>query len=364
MNIRKLKVAIIGQGRSGRDIHGLYFKCEENTLYDVVAIVEEDASRRARAAEEWPGAVILENYQELFPMKKGIDLVVNASYSQHHYSITKDLLEHKFNVLVEKPFGATRLECNELMRIAKENKLALAVFHQSLFSAAYLKAKEYIASGKLGETQQISIRYNGFSRRWDWQTLQCCVAGSTYNTGPHPIGFGLGFLDFDDDARVLYSKLACTEMTSGDADNYAKILLTAPGKPLVDIEISSIDAYNDFSFKVQGGKGTLKIRGSEYWAKYIEDGANPERPVSSKFIQKEDGTPAYCSEELVFVEEHDTLSLVANDASIQFYEMLYDHICKGKALTIKPEYAAKVVSVIETVHAQNPLPLKFGLDTV
>ncbi len=39
--MKKLNVAIIGQGRSGRDIHGVFFKGELNTKYNVVAIVDE-----------------------------------------------------------------------------------------------------------------------------------------------------------------------------------------------------------------------------------------------------------------------------------------------------------------------------------
>lgn len=363
MELNKIKMAIIGQGRSGRDIHGEWLHSEQNDLYEVVAIVEADADRRVRAAQEWPGAKILADYTELFAMKDEVELVVNASYSQDHYPITKDLLEHDFNVLVEKPFGANRYECNNLMRIAKERKLMLAVFQQTLLSPMYMIAKEYAQSGKLGKIQQISIRYNGFSRRWDWQTLQCCVAGGIYNTGPHPLGFALGFLDFDEDTRVIYSKLANTDMCSGDSDDYAKVLLTAPGKPLVDVEISSIDAFNDFNIKIQGNKGTFKAKvAGEYWAKYIEDGANPERPVSKTFISKEDGTPAYCGEQLVAVEEHETFNNNFMVYSDNFYRMLYKHMRLWNPLTIKPEYAAQVISVIETVHAQNPLPVKFGFD--
>ena len=39
----KLNIAIIGQGRSGRDIHGRHLKSEKNTMFDVVAVVERDA---------------------------------------------------------------------------------------------------------------------------------------------------------------------------------------------------------------------------------------------------------------------------------------------------------------------------------
>ena len=102
--MRKLKLAIIGQGRSGRNIHGRFYKSEKNDIFDVAAVVEADALRRERALEEYPGCEVFATYQELFG-RKDLDLVVNASYSQMHYETTKDLLKHGFNVLVEKPFA-------------------------------------------------------------------------------------------------------------------------------------------------------------------------------------------------------------------------------------------------------------------
>jgi len=41
------------------------------------------------------------------------------------------------------------------------------------------------------------------------------------------------------------------------------------------------------------------------------------------------------------------------------YEQIYYKITEGRDMTVTPEMAAAVISVIETVHAQNPLPLKF-----
>ena len=60
--MKKLNVAIIGQGRSGRDIHGAYFKSERNTLFNVIAVVEYDEDRRERAKQEYPGCDVYENY--------------------------------------------------------------------------------------------------------------------------------------------------------------------------------------------------------------------------------------------------------------------------------------------------------------
>ncbi len=356
--MKKLRLAIIGQGRSGRDIHGNFFKKESNIWIDVVAVVELDADRRKRALEEYPGCEVFEDYRELFG-RDDIDLVVNDTYSDTHYSITKELLEHNFNVVVEKPFARNYYECSDLMKTAKEHGVMLAVFQQTFLAPIYTFSKQIAQSGKLGDIKQVSVHYNGFSRRWDWQTLQCKMGGSVYNTGPHPIGIGLGFLDFSDDFRVEYSKLDLA-LTSGDAEDYAKIILTAPGKPVVDIEISSIDAYSDFNVKIQGSRGTYSCTTSKYKMKYIIDGENPEKPVVYESIKDEEGLPIYCSENLVTHEEEGDFGGSPFDIAVEdFYHMVYDNIVSGTPLTIKTENVAKIISIIETVHAQNPLPKKF-----
>lgn len=356
--MKRLNVAIIGQGRSGKDIHGKYYRSEDNKYYNVKYVVDADEFRRKVSEEIYPGCKTFSNYEELFALDD-IDLVVNASYSEMHYPITKELLLHGKNVLVEKPFGRSRYECDELIKIAKEKEVTLAVFQQTFLAPFYQFVYDMIKSGRLGEVKQINIHYNNFARRWDWQTLQKKCAGSTYNTGPHPIGMGLGFLDFDKDARVVYSKLD-TALTSGDADDYAKILISVPNKPLVDIEISSIDAYSNYNIKVQGTKGTLKANPMGYEMTYICDGENPNRPVIESFLTDDAGNPAYCRENLV---KHVTTEKFAGTAfdigTAKLYEQLYFKITDGKTMTVTPEMAADIISVIETVHAQNPLPLKY-----
>lgn len=356
--MKKLNIAIIGQGRSGKNIHGKYYRSESNQYYNVKYVVESDEFRRKMSEDLYPGCKTLENYEELFALDD-IDLVVNASYSEMHYPITKELLLHGKNVLVEKPFCSSRYECDELIKIASDQGVTLAVFQQTFLAPFYEFVYEVIKSGKLGDVKQINICYNSFSRRWDWQTLQKKCAGSTYNTGPHPIGMGLGFLDFDKETKIVYSKLD-TALTCGDADDYAKILITAPNKPLIDIEMSSIDAYSDYNIKVQGTKGTLKAKPGAYEMTYITEGENPEHSVIEDFLEDENGNPIYCSEKLVKHVESGTFNGSAFDiGTAKLYEQLYYKITEGRKMVVTPEMAADVISVIETVHIQNPLPLKY-----
>jgi len=261
--------------------------------------------------------------------------------------------------LVEKPFARSRYECDELINLAKAKGVVLAVFQQTFLAPFYLFAKELVASGKLGELKQVTLHYSGFSRRWDWQTLQKNCAGSAYNTGPHPIGLALGFLDFDPSIRVAYSKLDCV-LTSGDADDFVKIILDAPGKPVADVEIHSNDAYSNYNLKLQGSLGTFQCTPAAYKMTYIVPGENPEQPVQENFLQDANHNPIYCSEKLIKHEEEGEFSGDAfGSGTASLYEQLYYAITEGKPMTVTPEMAAQIVGVIETVHAQNPLPVKF-----
>lgn len=358
--MEKLNLAIIGQGRSGRNIHGAFYKSENNQYFNVRYVVEADERRRARAAEEYPGCTVFADYRDLFACDD-VDLVVNATYSNLHYPITRDLLAHGKNVLCEKPFCRTRAEADDMIALAKQNGCLLAVFQQTFFAPFVKMAFELIESGKLGRIQQVDLRYSGFGRRWDWQTLQWRCAGGVYNTGPHPIGLALAFLGFSPEAKIIYSSLD-TALTSGDGDDCAKLLMTAPGAPLVDMEIHATDPYTNYNLKIMGTRGAFMCNAATWWKlKYVVDGENPEQPVKPNFIADDNGMPIYCSEKLISHEEEGTFNGSAfNVGTAGLYKNLYGVLRGTEELIITPEMARDIIGVAEDMYKASPLPKKFS----
>lgn len=358
--MKKLRVAVIGQGRSGLNIHGKFFLSEANDLVEVRAVVDEIEFRREKAKNLF-GCDVYSDYTALFE-RDDIDLVVNATFSHLHYPITRDLLLHGFHVLSEKPFARTWVQTQDLIRIARENNRILAVFHQSLLAPNYRKFKEVVQSGVLGTIHQVDLRYSGFARRWDWQTMQFCCAGSLYNTGPHPIGMALDLLEWDPNTQVSFARLD-TVLTSGDGDDYAKILLTAPGRHVTDIEITSADAVPGYTFKACGSRGSIVVTGQHYKVRYVDWEGCEERPLIREPLANADGVPVYCSEKLDWIEEEADVAGSAFDTAVRdFYQMMHDCILDGKPLTITPYMAAEVIRIIETCHSLNRLPVRYGQD--
>ncbi len=355
--MKKLRVAIIGQGRSGRDIHGAFFLSEDNDKYEVVAVVDALEDRRERAKAEY-GCDVYADYRELYG-RKDIDLVINSTFSHHHYPVTMDLLTHGFNVVVEKPFSAHKEDCAAMIRAAKEHNVMLCVFQQSHFAPYYRRIREILDSNILGRPVQISISFNGFARRWDWQCSQRFYGGSLRNTGPHPMEQALDLLDMDELPQIV-SRLDSLN-SFGDAEDYVKILLLAPGKPVVDVEISSCDAYNEgYLYKIQCSRGTLRAKMNQITYQYFIPEEAPEQHLILDPLRKADGTPAYCGEKLEWHKEEEELVGTSFNAAVKaYYDNIYEHLTEGKELIIKPEKIMQQIELMEEVHRQNPMPIRY-----
>jgi len=374
--MQRMKVAIIGQGRSGRNIHAAHL-IRDAERFQIVAIADEIEDRRRRAVEELK-CEAYSDYHDLFKLQ-GLDLIVNSTYSCSRPSISIEALEAGFNVLCEKPMASTVKDVDRMIDAAKKSGRLVAIFQQSRFAPALQQIEKLIKSGVLGRIVQISIAYNGFSRRWDWQTLQKRWGGNLMNTGPHPLDqalylFGEGMPD----VRCYMDR---TDNSLGDAEDYVKVILSGAGKPVIDIEISSCCAYPSFTYNIQGARGGVKGSATSLEWKYFVKEEAPNQKLIETALHKDDGTPCYCSEELKWhtgtwafdmgKEGDSTYVNSANDLmaakggprassnifatmAASFYDMLYKTLTEGAPLQIIPEQVRRQVAVFEICREQNP----------
>ena len=355
--MKKYRVAIIGYGRSGRDIHtNLLVKLPE--LYEIAYVVEKDAQRRDMAHKE-TGATALENYRELYNYTD-FDFIINASFNMDHYPISLELLQKGYNVMSEKPAATNSAQLAEILEAAQKSGCIFQAFQQSRFGAGFRKIKEIIASGVLGRIVHVGLNFSGFSRRWDWQTIQAFSAGSLLNTGPHPVDHALELMGFPKDIQV--SAAFDRAQTSGDAEDYAKLILQAEGAPVADVEISSCNAFSEYVYLVQGKYGTLRGTPKALeWKYYIE--ANEEkRPLITTPLKGENGEPLYCTEQLTFhtgrweanAEELDAFNFMG----LAFYRQFYKTLSEGIPMEITNDQIMIQMKVMEEAHRQNKAKLQ------
>ncbi len=350
--MKKLRVGIIGQGRSGRDIHGRYLSSDRR--FAIAAVAEPIAERRKRAAREFACDV----YRDYTPLLKrtDLDLIVNASPSRFHVPITLELLEASFNVLCEKPLASRAKDVDRLIVASRKSRRVLAIYQQSRFAPYFEQIKKVLGSGVLGNIVQISMAFNGFSRRYDWQTLTEEMGGNLLNTGPHPLDQALQLFGTD-----LMPKVTCFmryATSYGNADDHVMLILSGPGRPLIDLEISSCCSYPCFTYHVYGTRGGLKGGMGEMEWKYYVPKEAPKLKLSRRPISKPDGTPAYCSDSLKWHVGKWVVPHTKRDMfmymSKAYYSMLYKSLTAGAPLLVTPQQVRQQIAVIEECQRQNP----------
>ncbi len=351
--LKKIRVALIGYGRSGRNIHRkLLLQLPDK--YEFVAFVEQDKERREMIERE-NGMQALSDYRELFG-RTDIDLVINASFSFDHARISYDLLTNGFDVLSEKPASGNVNDFECALKAAKEHGRQYFIFQQYRFAPAYMKMREIVASGKLGRPVQYTFNFDGFARRWDWQTVHGFSAGSLRNTGPHPMDWALDVMGHPQDIDVFCAMDRAH--TYGDGEDYVKMILRAPGAPVCDIEISSAFGFGGKdTYQVHGTRGCLTGTDNGLKWKYYVDEEAPEQHLTTTPLRTEDCTPIYCGEELPMHEEewipNAEEARTFNSKGLNYYNALYDTLTTGAPFLIKNDEILLQLKITEEAYRQN-----------
>ena len=350
--MKKVRVAIIGQGRSGRDIHAAYIKTDKR--FEIAAAVDVLKERRERAAREL-GCAVYRDYKAVLK-RDDIDLVINAAPSCFHVPVTLEFLNARFNVLCEKPLAQRASDVDRLIAASKKSRRVLAIFQQSRFAPYFQQVRKVMDSGILGDIVQVSIAFSGFSRRYDWQTLTGFMGGNLLNTGPHPLDQALQI--FDTDVMPEVHCVMRNATSYGDADDHVLLTLTGRDRPIIHLEISSCRSYPMFTYHVYGTRGGLKGGPCEMeWKYYLPEEA-PRKRLTRRPLSGPDGTPVYCSDALTWHKK--TWRVPKSKSNLfmymsgSFYNMLHKSLTKGEPLLITPEQVRRQAAVIEECQRQNP----------
>ncbi|RKN83829.1 Gfo/Idh/MocA family protein [Paenibacillus ginsengarvi] len=348
-----LKVGIIGQGRSGRNIHAETLRRLPERY--VIAAVSDELEQRRRAAESDYGCASYADYREMMK-RDDLDLIVNATPSHLHVPVSLELLEAGFNVLCEKPLARRSKEVDALIAARDKAGTLLTIFQQWRFNPLFLEIRKCLDSGVLGRIVQIGLTVNQFSRRWDWQTLKEYNGGNLLNTGAHFLDQALQFLGADRMPAALLCRMDRAN-SFGDAEDYCKLMMAGSGLPTVDLEISSCCAYAGSNYYlIQGTNGSLRASLTETTWKYFKPEEAPRQTLQRTPMSDADGKPFYDKEELKWYEGgwNKTVGPAYPAPQIAFYESLHTSLAEGKPPAVTPESVWLQIRVMEECFRQNP----------
>jgi myo-inositol 2-dehydrogenase/D-chiro-inositol 1-dehydrogenase len=149
MSKSELRFALIGYGAWGR--------CHAEAIAkapgaELAAVAETNEQARADALEQFPGAVVVDDYRSLVA-RDDIDVVDIVLPSFLHHEVASAFLEAGKHLMLEKPMCLSVEQCDDLIATAREKNLVLAINHEFRLSSLWGKVKELVDEGVLGEPQ-------------------------------------------------------------------------------------------------------------------------------------------------------------------------------------------------------------------
>jgi len=157
------RLALVGCGAIAENYYLPVFANYPTLLANVI-FVDRDENRAKELAVKYKAANYAANYQEVLGR---VDGVIVAVPTHLHYMITRDCLAYGVPVLCEKPLADTAENARNLVQLASEKKVALAVNYLQRLVPAFAKVKEMLEQKSLGEP--LSIQYY-VGEEFNWPT--------------------------------------------------------------------------------------------------------------------------------------------------------------------------------------------------
>ena len=117
---------------------------------ELVAIAARSDQSVAAAKEAYPNATIYNDFQELVA-RDDLDVVDVVVPSHLHHQVATAVLKSGKHLLLEKPMGVNLDECDDMIRVAKENERLFCVGHELRLSSMWGKAYEMVQDGFIGD---------------------------------------------------------------------------------------------------------------------------------------------------------------------------------------------------------------------
>ena len=335
-----VRMAVIGLGRAGWDIHVAAIRGRKDFVLTDVADLEK--TRLAEAKAEFGCRTFLDYKQML--RETDADLVVVATQSKDHAPMSIEALKiarpHQV-IMSEKPMAMSVRETDRALAAAKSSKGCFTVHQNARLGADFLHIKDVMKSGVLGDIYMIKRGQYSFGRRNDWQVLRKYGGGNLNNNGVHAVDQVLQLLDSP--VKDVWGDLQQV-LIPGDAEDHVKVVIRAESGMVADVEVTTAVAIPAYAWMLLGTKGTLISDGRTSRLRYHTQKLPKIRAVDSHMVPTRSYGIIGQREKIEFKEEELPSSAPSKK---NFYDYLYDAIRKGKPLLVNPESVRPTMYVLQ-----------------
>lgn len=189
----KIRWGIVGPGKIAREFANDLIQVSDTEL---TAVASRNKERAKIFADKYQIPHIFDDYNELF-QSKDVDVLYIATPHNFHKDLAIRAMKAGKHVLCEKPLGVNVREVNEMISVAREEKVFLMEALWSRFNPTIRKIKELTDNGELGILKYINadFAFYALDRPMESRLFNLDLAGGTIlDIGIYPIFLAYLFL--------------------------------------------------------------------------------------------------------------------------------------------------------------------------
>lgn len=258
----KIKFAVIGFGHIGKRHATIINEYPEAELMAIIDIDPNSTSHFLYPV----GVPFFISIDEFIESKIKVDVVNISTPNGYHCQYAKKALDAGFHVVIEKPMGLNRAECEEVLFKSLQMSKQVFVVKQNRYSPPSKWMKEIVSSGKLGEVLMVQVncywnRDERYYKSGGWKGSLKLDGGTLFTQFSHFIDIMYWVFGDIKNIRSVFADFKHSENTQFEDSGIVQFEFVNSGIGCINFSTAVWDTNMESSITVIGTNGSFKVGG-------------------------------------------------------------------------------------------------------
>jgi UDP-N-acetyl-2-amino-2-deoxyglucuronate dehydrogenase len=291
---QKIKFAILGLGHIGKR-HAEMIKRNEEA--ELVSLIEIDETKHDELKKLFGEVPIFKSVEEFNSSGIKCDVINIATPNGIHASQALNAIESGHHVVIEKPMGLSKMECENVIYTALHHSKHVFCVMQNRYSPPSEWLKKIVTDGTIGDIYMVQVncywnrddRYykkaslhtsaNPTLQQGAWHGTKELDGGTLFTQFSHFIDLMYWVFGDIEDIQAKFSDFNHADLTDFEDSGFVNFRFTNGGMGALNYSTSVWDKNLESSMTIIGKNGTIKV-GGQYMDKveycHIKDYEMPE----------------------------------------------------------------------------------------
>jgi predicted dehydrogenase len=283
--MQKIKFVVVGAGAIGKR-HAHMVLGTPNA--ELVAIVEPVASK-LEGFDQLKTYPLFASIEDFFASGLKADVLNIAAPNGLHAPLAIQALQNGYHVVIEKPMGLSRKECEEVIFTSLRMSKQVFVVKQNRYSPPSRWLKEIVGNKTIGEVLMVQVncywnRDDRYYKAGDWKGTLALDGGTLFTQFSHFIDIMYWVFGDVKNIHSIFSNFNHQHNTEFEDSGIVQFEFMNGGIGCLNFSTSVWDTNMESSITVVGTKGSAKVGGqymNEIEYCHIEGYKRPELPPTN-----------------------------------------------------------------------------------